>query len=64
MTSRPTWRGFEAMGLPIVGHGVDEGGVMGRFTYHSNPYGPWIELVAPEVREPFAKWMEGEEFVT
>ena len=52
------------LGLPIVANGVDDGGAPTRFTYHSNPYGPWIELVGPATREPFERWMHGEPFVT
>jgi len=53
-----------ALGLPIEAHGVDDNGALTRFTYHSNPYGPWIELVMPETRGPFERWMNGEPFVT
>jgi hypothetical protein len=52
------------LGLPIVGHGSDADGALTRFTYHSNPYGPWVELVAPGTREPFERWMQGEPFET
>lgn len=48
------------LGLPIAGHGVDDEGHLSRFTYHENPYGPWIELVAPTTREPWLRWMRGE----
>lgn len=52
------------LGLPIAAHGSDADGALTRFTYHSNPYGPWVELVMPATREPFEKWMNGEPFVT
>jgi hypothetical protein len=50
------------LGLPIEAHGVDDNGGLTRFTYHSNPYGPWIELVYAETREPFEAWMHGASF--
>jgi hypothetical protein len=52
------------LGFPIAAHGNDEDGRLARFTYHSNPYGPWIELVMPATREPFERWMNGEPFIT
>ena len=47
------------LGMPIVGHGVDDDGEFARFTYHENPYGPWVELVAPTTRGPWERWMLG-----
>lgn len=48
------------LGLPVVGHGVDAEGVLTRFAYHQNDFGPWIELVAPTTRAPWERWMNGE----
>lgn len=49
------------LGLARAGHGVDDDGDLARFAYHENAYGPLIELVAPSTREPFARWMSGED---
>jgi hypothetical protein len=52
------------MGYPMVAHAIGDDGGLARFTYHENPYGPFIELVDPSTRIPFEKWMHGEPFVT
>jgi lactoylglutathione lyase len=51
---------LERRGFPIVANGLDDDGRLARFTYHRNPFGPLLELNAPETRRSIEAWLRGD----